>query len=204
MKIGIISDTHDDLNNIRKSVRVFTQKQVSLIIHAGDFIFPGAVAELAKLKEKVRGVKIVGVLGNNDGEKLILSKTFMDIADAELKSDFDDRIIDGLRFGTYHGTSRELREAAIQSGIYDVFIHGHTHQRRNEIVEITCKESGRSKKTHVLNPGTAHDRFPNIEKKLEVRPTVIIYDTGTQTCQFVDLNTREPIKQPLKITRHEI
>jgi hypothetical protein len=37
---GIISDSHDNRNNIRKAVDIFNQKDVCLVIHAGDFIAP--------------------------------------------------------------------------------------------------------------------------------------------------------------------
>lgn len=60
MKIGLISDTHDNIQNIRKAVRKFNDKHVDVvIIHAGDFVNPIAVESLA-------GVTLVGVLGNND------------------------------------------------------------------------------------------------------------------------------------------
>jgi putative phosphoesterase len=59
MKIGLISDTHDNIENIRKAIREFNEKNVDLVLHAGDFSSPIAVESFA-------GVKLVGVLGNND------------------------------------------------------------------------------------------------------------------------------------------
>jgi len=40
MKIGLISDSHDHIDNIRKSVEVLKDRGVSLVIHAGDFVSP--------------------------------------------------------------------------------------------------------------------------------------------------------------------
>ena len=74
MKIGLISDTHDDINNVQKAIEIFKEEKVSLIIHAGDFIFPGVIDEFKKLKDELPGIRIIGVLGNNDGEKLGLLK----------------------------------------------------------------------------------------------------------------------------------
>jgi len=54
-------------------------------------------------------------------EKIDAIKKFMELG-GKLEGEFDDRVIDGLRFGIYHGTSEKLREAAIKSGIYDVVI----------------------------------------------------------------------------------
>ena len=201
MKIGIISDTHDDLDSLRSAIRIFNRERISFVIHAGDFVFPGVVDELKNLKDVLPEVRIIGVLGNNDGEKLMLSKKFIEIG-GELKAEFDDREISSSRFGIYHGTSENLREAAIRSGFYDVFIHGHTHKRRNERVEIALKNEAVIKRIQVFNPGTAHKNFPNIENKIENTPSIIIYNTEDKRYHFVNLITDEAIEEPLKISRY--
>jgi len=40
MVIGIISDTHDHMDNIRKALKIFKEKNVKVILHAGDFVSP--------------------------------------------------------------------------------------------------------------------------------------------------------------------
>ncbi|MGB8087587.1 MAG: YfcE family phosphodiesterase, partial [Nitrososphaeraceae archaeon] len=72
MKIGIISDTHDDIENVRKAIEIFNKKDVQYVIHAGDYVFPGIVLEFKRLN-----AKLIGVLGNNDGEKGLLLKAFL-------------------------------------------------------------------------------------------------------------------------------
>ena len=69
MRIGIISDTHDDIENVQRAIDIFGRKEVKLIIHAGDFVFPGVIDEFKNLKNKQPDINIIGVLGNNDGEK---------------------------------------------------------------------------------------------------------------------------------------
>jgi len=201
MKIGIISDTHDDLDSLRSAIRVFKRERISYVIHAGDFVFPGVVDEFKDLMQELSNVKIIGVLGNNDGEKLMLYKKFMEIG-GELNTEFVDIKISSFRFGIYHGTNENLREAVIRSGIYDVFIHGHTHKRRNETVEIALKNDKIIKIIQVLNPGTAHNNFPNIEKKIENIPSVIIYNTDDKRYHFIDLINGEPIDEPLRTSRY--
>ena len=44
MKIGILSGTHDEIDNVREAIRRF-KENVELIIHAGDFIFLGIIGE---------------------------------------------------------------------------------------------------------------------------------------------------------------
>ncbi len=74
MKIGIISDTHDDIDNVQNAIEIFREERVNLIIHAGDFIFPGVIDEFKKLKDELPLSRVIGVLGNNGGEKLLLLK----------------------------------------------------------------------------------------------------------------------------------
>jgi hypothetical protein len=45
MDIGIISDTHDDVSNLKIAVSVFNERKVSYVIHAGDYVYPGVVKE---------------------------------------------------------------------------------------------------------------------------------------------------------------
>ncbi|MCM8780547.1 MAG: metallophosphoesterase family protein, partial [Candidatus Omnitrophica bacterium] len=69
MRIGIISDTHDNLPKIDSAVEYFNRQRVGFVLHAGDFVAPFAVAKLKKLD-----CDWAGVFGNNDGEREGLSK----------------------------------------------------------------------------------------------------------------------------------
>ncbi|NIO23209.1 MAG: YfcE family phosphodiesterase, partial [Candidatus Aenigmarchaeota archaeon] len=40
MKIGIMSDTHDQTRRVRKAVDIFNKEKVELVIHCGDIIAP--------------------------------------------------------------------------------------------------------------------------------------------------------------------
>ena len=64
MKLGIISDTHDNLVKIKKVVELFNLKKVSFVIHCGDFIAPFSLNPFKDLN-----CGWAGVFGNNDGEK---------------------------------------------------------------------------------------------------------------------------------------
>ena len=54
MRIGIISDTHDDIENVQRAIDLFGREDVKLIIHAGDFVFPGVIDEFKNLKNKLQ------------------------------------------------------------------------------------------------------------------------------------------------------
>lgn len=193
MKIGIISDTHDDIENVQRAIELLNTERVEYVIHAGDYIFPGIVIEFKKLN-----AKLIGVLGNNDGEKVHLLKNFLNIG-GELKGEIGEIELDGLIFGIYHGTDKEVKEKLINSRKYDIIISGHTHKieppslpsatnNRNEKQSRNSNNNnhGRRGPTLVLNPGTAHKKVESISGAFK-EGGIIIFNTQTKEYKFVDL-----------------
>jgi uncharacterized protein len=163
MKIGLISDTHDNIQNIHKAISLFNDKHVSLVIHAGDIVCPEAV-------EAFSGVKLIAVLGNNDLDKDGLTNAF-DRIGGELKGEFYELVKDDLIFAIYHGTNSRRKESLIQSGKYDILVCGHTHRVQNKKVG----------KTLVVNPGTANGWF------FGYSATVAVFDTKTRYAELINL-----------------
>ena len=163
MKIGLISDTHDNFRNIESAVKMFTDKNISYVIHAGDITTPEAVEAFA-------GLKLIGVLGNNDMDREGLSNAFEKIG-GQLRGEVAEIEEDNLLIAVYHGTDFKKREALIQSGKYDVVIYGHTHKIDNKAVG----------KTIIINPGTANGWF------FGYKATAAIFDTVSKECDFVQL-----------------
>ena len=62
--IGIMADSHDNLESIEKAVKVFNQEPVDLVVHAGDLISPFTAEIFKKLDSQ-----FLAVFGNNDGER---------------------------------------------------------------------------------------------------------------------------------------
>ena len=134
MKIGIISDTHDNLPQIRKAVKVFNREKVDLVFHAGDFVSPFTALEFKNLNSP-----LYGVFGNNDGDKLYLKEIFKGIGEiypAPYETNIDHKNIIMLH-------REKLIDALVESLKYDVIIYGHTH--RTDLRKI--------KKTLIINPG---------------------------------------------------
>ena len=134
MKLGVMADSHDNVPMVRRAVEVFRQHGVDLVIHAGDFVAPFAVAPLAELTCPVKAV-----LGNNDGERLGLEKRF-EAMGAELAPHLLDTELGGRRIAAVHYP--ELADALADGERYDLVIYGHTH-------EIDVRAEG----ALVLNPG---------------------------------------------------
>jgi putative phosphoesterase len=137
MKIGVLSDTHDNLTNIRKAVEIFSKNGVEALIHGGDFCSPFTLSEFKPLADK--GVKMHAVFGNNDGDRVLLVRRAADFCS------FTDGVgivtLDGRKIVILHYP--DLGEDLFRLGAYDLVIYGHNHKVRVE---------GEGKK--LLNPGT--------------------------------------------------
>ena len=160
MRLGVMADSHDNVPMVRRAVELFNQRQVDLVIHAGDFVAPFAVAPLADLDGRV-----VAVFGNNDGERVVLAKKFEAIG--EVHPNLAEVEIDGKRIAATHYP--ELAKPIAASGQYDLVIYGHTH-------EIDVRQG----ETVVLNPG-------EVGGWLSGRSTAAIVDLESMEVEIVDL-----------------
>lgn len=163
MKIGIISDTHDNLENIEKAVKIFHENNIDLVLHACDFVNPESIRGF-------RGMKLIGVVGNNDTDKIGIGEAFDDIG-GQLRGEIAEIEVDDMIFAIYHGTQRRKKERLIESGKYDVVISGHTHKVENTKVG----------KTIIINPGTARGWF------FGYGATMAIFDTNTRETKIMEI-----------------
>jgi len=139
--IGAISDTHDNVEAIGRACEVFRREGVELVIHAGDWVAPFALAALRRcLGAEVR---IVGVFGNNEGERPLLLRRASE-HNVEILGEAGLVEVDGRKIGIYHGTTPILIEAMVRSNMFDIVITGHTH-----------KPEVRRGTTLLVNPGEA-------------------------------------------------
>lgn len=122
--IGIIADSHDNVEALRKVVDIFNHKNVELVIHAGDIVAPFSVKPLNDLN-----CDVYAVYGNNDGEKKGLKKAFENVGTI-----FEPPVSIDL-----NGISAVLTHDLEKSGEFirnsnpDLLIHGHTHEAETKI-----------------------------------------------------------------------
>ncbi|MFH1055680.1 MAG: metallophosphoesterase [Candidatus Altiarchaeota archaeon] len=134
--IGILGDTHDNLDAIGKAVEFFNGKGVKLVIHTGDIVSPFSVESFKNLKCDFKAV-----YGNNEGDRFNLARKLKEI-DAEI-TDFLELDYDEKRIAIYHGQNPSILDAIVKCGKYDVVITGHTHTP-----EVTLDDN-----TLIVNPG---------------------------------------------------
>lgn len=169
MKIGILSDTHDHLPNIRKAIELFNREKVDLVVHCGDFVSLFVIKEFEKLNSR-----IIATYGNNDGERVKLREWLKELDEDNELEDYLSFEADGLKFFVLHGTNREILDLIIESKKYDVVIYGHTHDRVFEEIDGVL----------VINPGECCGYLTGYS-------TVGILSTESREYQEIDLESLE-------------
>ncbi|QSZ67776.1 metallophosphoesterase [Methanofollis aquaemaris] len=165
MRIGIMADTHDCLPLVERAVEVLNREGVGLVLHAGDYVAPFTLRVLEGLDAPV-----IGVFGNNDGDRELLRKTASEGDIVDLRGD-GARIEDGdLSIGLVHGHDTDLLTTFMESGDLDVLVSGHTH---HPLI-------GRHGRTLMINPG-------EICGYLTGTPTLAVLDTRTKEAHLVRL-----------------
>ncbi len=163
MKIGVMSDSHDNLEKIARVVSIFKERGVEVVLHAGDFCSPFVFREFVKLRPECK--KMYGVFGNNDGDRVLLVKNasdFCSLQDGIMKLELDGRKIALMHYP-------DAAEDMYNTGNYDLVVYGHTHARMLR---------GEEKK--LLNPGASSGYLAD-------RATVAIVDLKDLSVEIVEL-----------------
>ncbi len=128
MKIAIMSDSHDRWDYLQHAIMIANDKGAQKLLFAGDFMSPPGVSIISQF-----GGEVIMVWGNNDGEKIGLLEKAKDSKLINISGDiYEGRI--GER-NVYMNHYPRPSEIAAKSKIYDMVIHGHTHEWRTEIID---------------------------------------------------------------------
>lgn len=137
MLIGIMADSHDNLPKIEQAVNFFNQREVKLVLHAGDFIAPFAVEKLRNLN-----CPFIGVFGNNDGEKKGLRNRITSI-NGEIYTPPYSFVKANKKILLLHDPGKLKK---IDLSPFQLIVYGHTHKneikKREEQVLINPGECG--------------------------------------------------------------
>lgn len=157
MNIAVLADSHDHMHHLERAITALSQHNIDVLVHAGDFVAPFTIPLLGKL-----GCPVLAVFGNNDGERVGLSRKF-----AEIGATLNER-----PWSYHHKTARILvqHEPVALSTFegckdFDLVVYGHTH-----VVDVRCPAEG----ALVVNPGE-----------------VCGWLTGLATCAVVSLIERK-------------
>ena len=159
MLLGIISDTHDNMDQLRKAVDLFNKRKVEHVIHAGDYTSPFTFSVLNELK-----CSFTGIFGNNDGDKLLLQK----MSSERIFNQPHIFELNGKKIILIH--EQHIVDALADSGHYDIIIYGHTH--KPEIRNV--------RNTLIINPGEAGSW-------LYGKSTIALLDLSNVTAEIINL-----------------
>ncbi len=160
MLIGILSDSHNRREPVRRAMALFDLLGVAKIIHCGDVGGTGVFDELV-------GCDLTFVWGNTDcpGAGLLAYLETVEIATPDC---VPARLtLDGKAFAVYHGHEPGFDEA-VGSLDVDYILHGHSHLVRDD----------RRRKTRIINPGALHRAR---------RKTVATLDVASDQLTFHDV-----------------
>ncbi|MEM4035509.1 MAG: YfcE family phosphodiesterase [Fervidicoccaceae archaeon] len=170
MLLGVVSDSHDNLESVRAARRELERRGVGALIHLGDFTSPFTFREL------FRGWsgKAFAVAGNNDGDQLLLSKQ-ADALGVVFTNHPQVLELEGRRLLLLHGMGRpeltlEVVRAIASGGTFDGVLFGHTH---SPLVE-------KSSRSLLLNPG-------ELAGCLTGKKTVALLDLESMTAEIIEV-----------------
>lgn len=161
MRLGILSDTHDNLLAIGAALRLFHERGVHQLVHCGDVVSPGAAACF-------RSIPTHFVRGNCD-DPLESLQPVIQSHGGILHGDVGFLEVAGRKLAWTHGHQWSRLLALEQSGEYDFVFFGHTHQAQHY----------KRQHTWVINPGALYRAH---------RYTCVILDAKSGEFEFVEVS----------------
>lgn len=141
MRIGVVGDTHNNLQSVRRIVEIFDRAGVERVVHTGDITQAKVLEAFAAMR-----ASLFGVWGNNDLERDTLEHAARTHA---------MHIVEGPLEVEWHGRSIVVTHDPLDldahlADHHALALHGHTHLLRFERVRDTV----------VFNPGECAGMLP--------------------------------------------
>ncbi|MFN3301656.1 MAG: metallophosphoesterase family protein [Patescibacteria group bacterium] len=167
MKIAIISDTHDNIPNLEKTINWLKSEGISLIIHCGDLCSPSFLSKV--LAPSFSGE--IHLIYGNVGDRELLEEKIKELKNVKYYSNQGEIELDGKKIAFVH--YREKAKKLAETGKYDIIFYGHTHKPWIEELKI---ENCKLKIVKLVNPGTLAGMFN--------KATFAVYDTKTDNLEL--------------------
>jgi len=149
MRVLVISDIHDRLESIGKLKRMVGD--VDQVVILGDIVSPFT---LKTILDEVNP-NVMGVFGNNDGDKELLKRISPNVTEQPM-----ELLFDAFKAIAFHGfKSVDLTKKIVYSlctstqRYYDIVLYGHTHMYDLSLVNDCL----------VLNPGALSGYLTSME-----------------------------------------
>ena len=121
MKVGVVSDTHNNLKNCNKIVELFNEASVDRVIHTGDITQAKTLEVFSRLQAPMWGVYGNNDVGERDSLAAAAARFDFQIIDPPMKLVWAER-----QLVVVHDP---LELQMVQQEEFDVVLHGHTHRQ---------------------------------------------------------------------------
>lgn len=135
MRIGLISDTHNNQQTTEAALAQFRSEQIETVLHAGD------VTNVPTLK-CLAGFDVWIARGNVDHDPHLLTAARELFGPGRLVN-VHTLTFNGAHIALTHGNSWQRLTTLIRDTTYQYVIHGHTHAPNDEMIGTV----------RVINPG---------------------------------------------------
>lgn len=163
MRIGVLSDTHNNLHNTRLALEALRAAGAERLIHCGDITTPEIVLLFA-------GWEVAFVLGNNDYDRAGLSAAARSIG-ARPPQAIQVIHAPQATIAAAHGHHYADVFRLLASRKYTYVCLGHSHRRRDEVRQ--------GYGVRVINPGALGGSKPQTR-------SVCLLDTATNRVEFIE------------------
>jgi putative phosphoesterase len=128
MKIGVMSDTHDNLSNTIFVLNTYRERGIDTIVHCGDLTSPEMAAQF-------EGFRLILTIGNMDHTTGAVKKRLGKMRD----DNFAGMVFKGKLGGVFIAATHSHLDGKIMELVrekkYKWIFHGHTHEKRDEVVQ---------------------------------------------------------------------
>ena len=128
MKIGVLSDTHDNLSNTVAVLDAYRERGIGTIIHCGDLTSPDMVPHF-------EGFRVILTIGNMDHTTGAVRKRLEKMRADNFVGMVYKGKLGGVPIAATHSHVDGKIMELVREGRYQWIFHGHTHEKRDEVVQ---------------------------------------------------------------------
>lgn len=161
MRIGLISDTHDDLRNLEAALSILRAERIDTIVHCGDVCSTALVRAMA-------GFDVWIARGNMDRQNE-LAPTVEALFGVGRLAWLQRPMLDGHAVAVIHASDEDMLQSLAKSGRFTHVFHGHSHRPRDIVIG----------QTRVINPGA-------LGSERVLRSSFCILDLANGEARFID------------------
>ncbi len=136
MKIGVLSDTHDNLSNLIYVLNFFRDKDIQTVIHCGDLISYDMVSHFEDFR-------VIYCIGNMDVTTGTIKRRLEKMHEGNFVGAVFRGKLGGVPVAATHSHIDGKVMELVREGRYRWVFHGHTHNKRDEVI----------RGVRIVNPG---------------------------------------------------